>query len=124
MLATMLTVLATEGGIPAESPWAKVALPLGFLIFVGLTFVLVRSNLGTRRGYLVTATSLFGFMVIYSLFWAFGAPGTPPNTGPQNLPGQELDAYQPVFRPFAPDSQIAQDPDYAVVANHPVGFSE
>src|SRR5688500_18590401 len=124
MFASISLVLATEGGIPPSSHWAKLAVPIGFLAFIGLTYMLVRSNLGTRRGYLVTFSSLFGFLLVYALFWTFGAPGTPPNTGPQNLPGQELDAYQPVFRMFAPDSLIAEDPDYAVVQSYPDGFSE
>jgi hypothetical protein len=119
-----LLVLATEAhGIPGSDWRAQLSVPLGFLIFVGLTYMLVRANLGTRRGYLVTATSLFGFMIVYALFWAFGAPGTPPNTGPQNLPGQELDAYQPVWRPFAGDSLVAEQPEYAVVGGYPNGFS-
>ncbi|MBA2528922.1 MAG: hypothetical protein H0V19_02985, partial [Euzebyales bacterium] len=79
---------------------------------------------GTRRGYLVLATSLWGFLVIYSLFWTFGAPGTPPATGPQNLPGQELDAYEPVWRPFARDSNLANSPDYEVVKSFPEGFAK
>ena len=123
MSATVSLFLATEGGIPASSHWAKLAVPIGFLVFIGFTYLLVRSNLGTRRGYLVTAASLFGFLLVYALFWTFGAPGTPPNTGPQNLPGQELDAYQPVFRMFAPDSLIAEEPEYAVVQDYPNGFT-
>lgn len=123
MLVNLL-VLATEGGIPPSNPWAKIAFPLGALIFLGSVYMLVRANLGTRRGYLVTATSLFAFMVIYSLFWAFGAPGTPPTTGPQNLPGQAADAYLPVWVPFAPDSRIAEDPTYDVVQQYPQGFGE
>src|SRR5688572_24478959 len=108
---TDLLVLATEGGIPTSNPWSQLAVPLGVLIFVGSVYLLLRSNLGTRRGYLVMSTSLWGFGFLLSLFWAFGAPGTPANTGPQNLPGQELDAYQPVWFPFAADSNLATAPD-------------
>lgn len=127
MLATLnaLIVFASEaGGIPASDWRAKIAVPLGILIFVGSVYLLVRANLGTRRGYLVLGTSLWGFMVIYALFWTFGAPGTPPATGPQNLPGQDLDAYEPVWRPFAGDSNLANDPTYDVVKSFPEGFSE
>jgi hypothetical protein len=126
MVATMnwLLVLASEShGIPGSDWRAKIAVPLGAVLFLGSIYMLVRANLGTRRGYLVTATSLFGFMIIYSLFWAFGAPGTPPATGPQNLPGQELDAYEDTWRAFAGDSTIANDPNYAVAKTFPEGFA-
>jgi hypothetical protein len=120
------TVLAAETAhlIPGSDWRAKIAVPLGSLIFLGSVYMLVRANLGTRRGYLVTATSLFGFSIIYALFWAFGAPGTPPATGPQNLPGQELDAYEDTWRPYAGDSLIADDPVYAVAKTYPEGFSD
>lgn len=125
MVATLntLLVLATEAGIPGSDWRAKVAVPIGVILFLGSVYMLVRANLGTRRGYLVTATSLFGFMIIYAAFWTFGAPGTPPATGPQNLPGQELDAYEDVWRPFATDSNLANDPAYAVVKTHPEGWA-
>ncbi|CAN5172981.1 hypothetical protein BH23ACT9_BH23ACT9_21610 [soil metagenome] len=118
-----LIVLATEGGIPTSNPWSQLALPLGILIFVGTVFMLIRSNLGTRRGYLVMSTSLWGFGFLLSLFWAFGAPGTPPNTGPQNLPGQQLDEYQPVWRGFAEDSVVATEEGspYTAVTEFPGG---
>ena len=128
MLATTmnwLLVLASEShGIPGSDWRAKLAVPIGFVLFFGSVYMLVRSNLGTRRGYLVTATSFFGFMIIYGLFWAFGAPGTPPATGPQNLPGQELDAYEDTWRPYAGDSAVAEDPAYAVAKSYPEGFAD
>ena len=119
-------ILATEGGIPTSNPWSQLALPLGILIFVGSVYMLMRSNLGTRRGYLVMSASLWGFGFLLSLLWAFGAPGTPPNTGPQNLPGQELDEYQPVWVAFAQDSFVVTEEGspYAVAANYPEGWSE
>ena len=124
-LQSWLIVLAVEAeGIPGSDWRAKVSVPLGIAIFLGSVYLLVRANLGSRRGYLVMATSLFGFMVIYSSFWAFGAPGTPPATGPQNLPGQELDAYEDTWRAFAGDSLIAEDPTYAVARSFPEKFSE
>jgi hypothetical protein len=127
MLATLnwLAILAAEAhGIPGDDWRAKIALPIGIVLFIGSVYLLVRANLGTRRGYLVTATSLFGFMLIYSMFWAFGAPGTPPATGPQNLPGQQLDAYEDTWRPFAGDSLVADDPTYAVARTYPEEFSD
>lgn len=118
-----LVVIAAEG-VPYDSPMARLAVPLGILIFLGLPYLLLRSNLGTRRGYLVMATSTFGFMIILSLFWAFGAPGTPANTGPTNLPGQVPDEYQPVWTPFAEDSLIAERDPYAGVVTDEGAFSE
>lgn len=123
MALSRLAVLAVETGIPVSNPWSQLGMPLAVLIFVGSVYLLLRSNLGTRRGYLVMSVSLWGFGFLLSLLWTFGAPGTPPNTGPQNLPGTELDAYLPVFRPFAPDSAIAQG-EYAFVQSYPEGFEE
>jgi hypothetical protein len=128
MLVTLnswFIVLAAEShGIPGSDWRAKISVPLGIVIFLGSVYLLVRANLGTRRGYLVMATSLFGFMVIYSSFWAFGAPGTPPATGPQNLPGQDLDAYEDTWRAFAGDSLVADDQTYAVAKTFPEGFAD
>lgn len=121
-----LLILATEGGIPTSNPWSQLAVPLGILIFVGSVYMLIRSNLGTRRGYLVMSASLWGFTFLLSLFWTFGAPGTPANVGPQNLPGQELDEYQPIFVPFAADSEVAtaEDSPYAAALDFPNGWGE
>lgn len=103
-----LLILATEGGIPPSNPWAKLAVPIGILVFVGSVYLLLRSNLGTRRGYLVMSTSLWGFGLLLALFWTFGAPGTPPATGPQNLPGQDLDYYLRKWIPYASTSTFAE----------------
>lgn len=127
MLATLnfLAILAAaqgQSGIPASNPWAKVAVPLGIAVFIGPVYLLLRSNLGTRRGYLVMSVALWGFTSIYAAFWTWGAPGTPPITGPANLPGQGLDEYEPTWKAFAGDSNIANDPRYAVVQRYPQGF--
>ncbi|MPZ86622.1 MAG: hypothetical protein GEU81_00850 [Nitriliruptorales bacterium] len=118
-----LVVIAAEG-VPYDSPMARLAVPLGILIFLGGPYLLLRSNLGTRRGYLVMATSTFGFTIILSLFWAFGAPGTPANTGPTNLPGQVPNEYQPVWTPFAEDSLIAEREPYVSVISDEGAFGE
>lgn len=91
---------------PPDSLMAKLAVPLGAVIFLGSIYLLLRSNLGTRRGYLVFAAAFFGYMVIQSAFWAFGAPGTPVATGPTNLPGQVANEYQPEWVAFAEDSRL------------------
>lgn len=106
-------VLATESGISYSSPLAKLAVPIGLLIFLGGPYLLLRSNLGTWRGYLVLATSFFGLMLVFSLFWGFGAPGTPQFTGPTHLPGQVADEYRPIWVSFAEDSTLAGQEPYA-----------
>ena len=118
-----LLVLAADE-IPPTEPLAQLAVPLGVLIFLGSIYLLLRSNLGTARGYYVFGTSLFGFLFLISLFWGFGAPGTPQATGPTNLPGQPADALQAKWIPFAQDSRLADRSDLAVVKSHPEGFTE
>lgn len=107
--------------VPPDDWRTIISLPASIIIFFGSIYLLLRSNLGTRRAYLVIGTSFFGFMLILSLFWTFGAPGTPIASGPQNLPGQELDYYQATWFPFAPDSEIAQN-RYSMVSSYPEGF--
>lgn len=121
-----LLILAQEEhtGYAPSDPLAKLAVPLGVIILLGSVYVLLRSNLGTRRGYLVLGTSLFGFITILSLFWAFGAPGTPAATGPTSLPGQPADAYVPTWYPFAGDSLLANEPEYQFVKSYPESFAQ
>lgn len=119
-----LAVLASEEFVPPTDWRAQIAVPTGILILLGGVFMLLRANLGTRRAYLLQASTFFGFMLMISLFWAFGAPGTPAFTGPQNLPGQPLDYYQPKWVPFAQDSVVAEQPEFDVVQQYPEGFSE
>lgn len=101
-------VLFAAQATPPDSLMAKLAVPLGALIFLGSIYLLLRSNLGTRRGYLVFGAAFFGFMIIQSAFWAFGAPGTPVATGPTNLPGQVANEYQPLWVAFAEDSRLGR----------------
>jgi hypothetical protein len=53
------------------------------VIFGGSTYLLTSAVLGRQLGYLITATSFFGFMIILSSLWVFGAPGTPKYLGPK-----------------------------------------
>jgi hypothetical protein len=117
-------ILLAADEIPPDSVLAQLATPLGILFFIGSTYVLLRSNLGTARAYYMLGTALFGFMFLMSLFWGFGAPGTPQATGPTNLPGQPADALQPKWIPFAQDSLLADRGDLSVVKNYPEGFTE
>lgn len=121
--SVVLAVAAAEEFVPPTDWRGIVALPVGIIVFFGAIFLLLKSNLGTRRAYLVEASSFFGFMLVLSLFWGFGAPGTPRNTGPQSLPGQPADYYTPKWIAFAPDSTLAQE-QYTLVGQFPEGFED
>jgi hypothetical protein len=54
-----------------------------FVLFGGAVLLLTSAVMGVRMGYLVSATSMFGFMIILTALWSFGAPGTPPFLGPK-----------------------------------------
>lgn len=117
-----LTTLAKAEFVPPDDWRAQAALPLGILFLFGGIFMLLRANLGTRRAYLLQASSFFGFMVFLSAFWAWGIPGTPQFSGPTSLPGQPPDFLEPEWVAFAEDSNIAQDPTYDIVQQYPEGF--
>lgn len=107
---------------PPDSVVAKITVPIAILVFFGSTYLLLRANLGTKRGYLVLATTFFGFIMLFSLFWGFGGWGTPPAAGPTQLPGQPGDELQPKWVPFAQDSRLASQPNYEMVKQYPEGF--
>jgi hypothetical protein len=121
--SVLLAVAAAEEYVPPDDWRGAIALPAGIIIFYGGIFLLLKANLGTRRAYLLEASTFFGFMLILSLFWGFGAPGTPQNTGPQSLPGQPVDYYTPKWVAFAPDSTLAQE-RFGLVSQFPEGFEE
>jgi hypothetical protein len=124
MTSTVVLAVAAAEEYVAPSDWrGAIALPAAILIFFGAVFLLLKSNLGTRRAYLVEATCFFGFMAILSMFWGFGAPGTPQFTGPQALPGQAADYYTPTWVAFAGDSTLA-DERFPIVKQYPEGFQE
>jgi hypothetical protein len=85
---------------------------MSFLLFGGSIWVLTAAVFGVRMGYLITATSLFAFMIILSALWAFGAPGTPPNLGPRG----EL----PTWKPVAFGQQL-RSPSFPAVEQYPEG---
>jgi hypothetical protein len=64
----------------------------GFVFLPGSVFMLLSSNFGARKGYLIAATAFFGFLTMLSAVWLFGLPGTTPLTGPKGT--------QPSFRFF------------------------
>jgi hypothetical protein len=64
----------------------------GFVFLPGSVVLLLSSNFGARKGYLIGATAFFGFLTMLSAVWLFGLPGTTPLTGPKGT--------QPSFRFF------------------------
>lgn len=54
-----------------------------FVLFAGAVWLLLAAIFGVRMGYLMMATGMFGFMIVLSALWVFGAPGTPRFLGPK-----------------------------------------
>jgi hypothetical protein len=53
------------------------------VIFLGTVYLLLSAVFGLPMAYFIAATGFFGFMVILTALWAFGAPGTPAFLGPK-----------------------------------------
>ena len=67
-----------------ETFWKGVAVTIAaILLFIGSVYMLLAAYMGRVMGYLILAVSLFGWMIILSAIWAFGAPGTTKNYGPR-----------------------------------------
>jgi hypothetical protein len=75
----------------------------GFLLLPGSVYMLLASNFGALKGYLIAATAFFGFLVLLSAVWLFGIPGTTPLTGPKGT--------QPSFKFFTIDDPAASTYD-------------
>jgi hypothetical protein len=59
---------------------------LGSLVFFGSVYILLAAIFGRWMGYLVTAVGFWGMMIIFSIMFVIGVPGsTPPNLGPRGL---------------------------------------
>ncbi len=101
-------LLATEAGhVPPTHIAAKLAVPIGIVIFIGSVYMLLWANYGAKKGALIYATALFGFTTMLGVFWWFGAPGTPIATGLQTFPGQSADTYQGKWFAFEGGSERA-----------------
>jgi hypothetical protein len=85
---------------------------MSFVIFGGSIWILTSAVFGLRMGYLITATSLFAFMIILSALWVFGAPGTPRFLGPKG----ELPAWKPVAF-----GQQLESPTFPAIEEYPGG---
>jgi hypothetical protein len=74
-----------------------------FVLLPGSVYMLLASNFGALKGYLIAATAFFGFLVMLSAVWLFGIPGTTPLTGPKGT--------QPSFKFFTVDDPQASTYD-------------
>jgi hypothetical protein len=70
-----------------------------FVLLPGSVYMLLATNFGALKGYLIAATAFFGFLILLSATWLFGLPGTTPLTGPKGT--------QPTFRFFTLDDPAA-----------------
>jgi hypothetical protein len=70
-----------------------------FVLLPGSVYMLLASNFGALKGYLIAGTAFFGFLMMLSAVWLFGIPGTTPLTGPKGT--------QPSFKFFTLDDQAA-----------------
>jgi hypothetical protein len=90
---------------------------MGFVLFVGSVLLLLSAIFGRRMGYLVLATSFFGWMFLLSALWAFGfwsqGPDTPTNLGPRGVePAWVVEAAG--TQPQPPNDVFAAYPDPTV----------
>jgi hypothetical protein len=111
-LITTHLLLACDGcfvGLPAV-----LSLIIGLAVLVGSIYMLLASNLGARKAYLVLMVSLSAWMAIMSAIWTVGLPGTTPGTGPR---GRE-----PQWIPFTPTSEVAKEDFAAEIAKFPNGW--
>lgn len=108
MIDTFLLLAAETHFVPPDHIAAKLAVPLGIVIFCGSVFLLLWSNYGAKKAAAIYSTALFGFCFVLGVFWWFGAPGTPVATGLQNFPGQAPDAYQGKWYAFEAGSPRAE----------------
>jgi hypothetical protein len=112
-----------------------------FVLFVGSVYMMLTAVFGLRMAYLVLAVSFFGWMIIFSMLWAFGQPpilgvtgllvnqgprGTEPHwkvfaagTGPQSTQYPQTARYPgPPWRRGDASTQTAVDTVRAEVQNY------
>src|SRR5205823_4203605 len=77
-----------------------------FILFVGSVYVILTAVFGLRMGYLVLAVSFFGWMLVFSVLWTFGAPGTPKDLGPRGT-----EKHWQVFRAVTTDHVKTRFPE-------------
>jgi hypothetical protein len=69
------------------------------ILLPGSVWMLLASNFGALKGYLIGGGAFFGFVFVLSLIWIFGLPGTPALTGPKGT--------DPSFKQFQLNSATA-----------------
>lgn len=122
-LMHLMPLLALEGH------WAGIrAIGVVIILFVALAgsiYMLLWSNFGAKVAYLILMVSLSGFMIVMSLMWVVGAPGTAPGTGPRaGAPSTKiLVATEPHWVPFLPDSEQGSE-FTAEIENFPNGWTD
>jgi hypothetical protein len=70
-------------------------------IFIGTLYYILATLFGWRRAYYITMVSLMGFIILLSLVWLAGVPGSNPGFGPR---GRE-----PAWVPFLANSEFGAD---------------
>src|SRR5919201_3266717 len=105
-------------GITCPSIFGYLTIIAAVIIFVGSIYLLLSAVFGIRMGYLVIAVAFFGWMMIFSGIWVFGAhlglPGvtTPKYQGPRGV--------EPHWQPIGA-GVTATSAKYPVVASYPGG---
>jgi hypothetical protein len=87
---------------------------MAFVLFVGSVLLLLSAVFGRRMGYLVLASSFFGWLLLLSSLWAFGfwsqGTETPTNLGPRGIePSWVVEAAG--TRPETTNETFASYPD-------------
>lgn len=70
-------------------------------IFIGTLYYILATLFGWRRAYYITMVSLMGFIILLSLVWLVGIPGSNPGFGPR---GREPD-----WKPFLATAEFGAD---------------
>jgi hypothetical protein len=90
----------------------------GLVLFVGSVYLLLAAVFGVRMGYLVLMVGFFSWLLILSMMWTFGAPGTKRNIGPRPTgDGAGAEAH---WEPLGYGLSAAS-PRYPVVDQYPDG---
>ncbi|HVL33499.1 MAG TPA: hypothetical protein VM600_07960 [Actinomycetota bacterium] len=125
----MIAALSSFALFALEGHWAGIRAILVvvalFVVLAGSIYLLLWSNLGAKVAWHVLMVSFAGYMIVMSLIWLVGAPGTAAGTGPRaGQPSNSiLVATEPHWVPFLADSE--QGREFAEqIAEFPNGWDE
>jgi hypothetical protein len=83
----MIAGISCGPGLTCPSFVGYFTVAMAFILFVGSIYLVLAAVFGPRMGYLVLATAFFGWMIIFSMIWAWGllsqGPTTKTNLGPR-----------------------------------------